>query len=513
MTSGSSATVALIALVACAQHATAQRRIWTAETRVVVGDGGRLAALAVAPRAVYGAAAGSIVVFDLVRSRWELPLAYPPELQVTRPSALAWDPAAAALWLGTEAGDVFTNVPGFDQWDRVPIFTRGGVDAIVAYTRESAMYIRAGGEWHRVRSGSLLADAVPPAAVPAAVLAAAAPPADPYFRSSMGTLRLDASGYLWTLTDAERGDAAGEYWIATSGGGLQRFDSRTGRRDWHRFGLVGSGAGSIARLSGGLWFGGDGRGERSGVAQSAADLTRWQQYDATRGAPRGFVAEIVEFGGSTWFGSSDGLFRLRPGGGDAGDWSRLTTRSGLPSDRVRAVHVADGQLWVGTERGLAAFDTAGQHTAGSLLTGVRTSRLTSWRDTLYVASEAGLWKLPLGMAPAPLRAEARRSVADVAQADAILWLIMDEQLHRADRPGPERDGALDAIGPAFRLAVEDGRLWVAGARGIAHRDPMTGAWEAFTSPQDLPGPVVDVLPAGADVWVATPQGAIRLRWR
>jgi ligand-binding sensor domain-containing protein len=411
---------------------------------------------------------------------------------------------------------VFTTVPGFLQWDRVSVFARGRVEAIVASSRDAAMFIRAGGEWHVVRSGALIADGLPAGGVPAAVLAAAEAPADPYFRSAMGTLRLDASGYLWTLTDVERGDGAGEYWIATSGGGLQRFDSRTSRREWYRFGLTGTGVASIATLSGRLWFGGDGRGERTGVSRATPDLIEWQQYDATRGAPRGFVAEVTEFGGSTWFAASDGLYRLRPGAGEAGEWSRLVARSGLPSDRVRSLQVAGGLLWVGTDQGLSAFDTSGHRAVGSLLPGLRISRMGARNDTLFVASETGIWALPLSAgAQTPLRGVLRRPVADLVIDGDDVWLIAGEQLYRSESAGaPERDPALERIGPPFRLALQDGRLWVAGPRGIAHRDPVTGAWEAFTTPADIPaGPVLDVVPTGNDVWAATPLGAVRLRWR
>jgi hypothetical protein len=139
---------------------------------------------------------------------------------------------------------------------------------------------------------------------------------------------------------------------------------------------------------------------------------------------------------------------------------------------------------------------------------------------LFIASDEGLWVLPLaGIGEGPIgfseSATLRRRVQDLILTDSAGVAIIEGQIYTLDGPAlPLRDGALERIGPAFRLAMEDARLWVAGPRGIAHRDPVTGAWEAFMVPSDIPwGPVVDVLPEGDDVWAATPAAAVRLRWR
>jgi hypothetical protein len=96
-----------------------------------------------------------------------------------------------------------------------------------------------------------------------------------------------------------------------------------------------------------------------------------------------------------------------------------------------------------------------------------------------------------------------------------MFVISAEGVIDVDGTGaPIRDAVLDRIGPPYRLALADGRLWVAGPAGIAHRDPSTRAWQAFSVPEDVPaGPVVDVVPDGEWVWAATMAGAARLRWR
>jgi ligand-binding sensor domain-containing protein len=223
-----------------------------------------------------------------------------------------------------------------------------------------------------------------------------------------------------------------------------------------------------------------------------------------------------------WFAAADGLFRLTENANTrtGSEWTRFTTRDGLASDQVRCILVAGGRLWAGTDRGLSAFDSSGQRVGGILLQGRRVSRLAVRRDSLFIASDEGLWVLPLGgIGEGPLRftesAPFRRRVQDLILTDSVSVAIVEGQIYWLDGPAlPLRDGALERIGPAFRLAAEDQHLWVAGPRGIAHRDPVNGAWEAFTVPSDIPwGPVVDVLPEGDDVWAATPAAAVRLRWR
>jgi ligand-binding sensor domain-containing protein len=97
------------------------------------------------------------------------------------------------------------------------------------------------------------------------------------------------------------------------------------------------------------------------------------------------------------------------------------------------------------------------------------------------------------------------------------WFLTRAGVYRLGQDGvrgPLRDANLERIGPLVRLAGGGRGLWVAGQGGIARLDPQSGIWESFTVPADLPsGPVLDVLSAGDDVWVATPAGAVRLRWR
>ncbi len=517
---------ALLTCLVLPRGLVAQRHFWQPDERVLVSDGGIITGIAAGTREVYAAAPFGVLIWDIVFKRWKPPVPLPIEMIATRPAAVAYDAAGGAIWLGTDAGDLYTSVPGFGRWDRAPVNGRGAIDAIVPWPREGVIYVHAGGEWQRLQSTSLIAEPVSPASVPAPVLSAAQPtPNDPFFRAAQGTLGLDPRLRRWTMTDVATGPEPGEYWIATAGGGVLHYDRRMDRRDWLRYGLAGAGAASVAFVAGRLWFGSDGRGVRRGVAVADPELGEWQQFDSGDGAPSGFVAEIVPAFGVLWFAASDGLYRLdtsrRPDATGGAAWTRFTGREGLPTDAARCLLPAQGHLWIGTDRGLAVLDSTGRPSP-ALFAGQRVARLAARHDSLFLATDRGLWVLapgqPPGTAPAAYSTNPalRGRVNDVAVSDSATFAIVEGDLYRADGPpsGALRDAALDRIGPALRLAQQGETLWVAGPRGIARRDAQSGRWEAYTVPDDITaGPVVDVLPVGDDVWAATPAGAVRLHWR
>jgi ligand-binding sensor domain-containing protein len=505
----------------------AQQRFWTPEERILVGDGGLVRAVAAGPFDVYGAADFGIVVYDAARNRWKTPLPLPIEMIATRPSALAFDPVGGTLWLGTESGDLFSTAPGFQRWDRASGGLRGRVESIVAWPQDGSVYVFAGGEWVRLPVGSFFPERVPVNALPAGVQAQATRlPDDPWFRAASGTLGLDPRNRRWQLTDVAQGREPGEFWISTDGGGIIRYDTHSGRQDWLRYGLAGPGAGSIAVLDGTVWIGGDGRSVRGGVAWTDRDIATWGQQLREEGAPARFVAEIVSFADATWFGAEDGLFRLSgtPDAWRRGDWTRFTSADGLASDRVRSLAVFAGLLWAGTDLGLTPFGTDGEAVRQPLFAGVRVTRMAVRADTLFIATDAGLQRLVAGNAAAAASAQpvaARRSprvrgsLADVVADDSLMFVISADGVVDVDGTGaPIRDAVLDRVGSPFRLVLANGRLWVAGPGGIAHRDPATRAWQAFTVPEDVPaGPVVDVVADGEWVWATTMAGAVRLRWQ
>lgn len=471
----------------------AQGPLWLSGDRVHVGEAGTLYALALGPREVFAASAAGVLLWDFTQHRWNLPIPpigdYPAGQRVV---AMAHDRAGGELFLATATGDHYRFTPAFDRWERV---FGAEADALPRDVRR-ALERRAGDPVVR----------------------------DPVLDAVRGSLGLEPGLRRWPLTDAIAGERAGEYWIATRGGGLLHFDSRGLMRDWIPWGLIARGTAALAFDGARIWFGGDGRSPRNGVAAADPALGRFLHFDAAEdGAPAGFVAEILASGDAVWFASSDGVYRFDAGRGEGRRaWSRLTTREGLPSYEATSLAASGAVVWAGTRRGLTAI--AGDEIAGSLFAGRPVHRLAERRDTVWVATADGLWILPAA-STAPLTAEPapgtaqhaalRGAVEDVVAGDEGVYAFAGGQLYRWSGGAWStalRDAALERIGPVMRLAYTDGRVWVTGTRGVAwSRGPGAG-WRTLDVPRDIPiGPVLDVLVIGEHVWVATPEGATRLR--
>lgn len=519
-----------LALVTPGAAAARQAHLWTSDTRTLVTDGGNLTAVAVSRTDVYAATRDVVLVYDVVRREWRPPIPVPGAANAPI-TALGVDPTTGDVWVGTQSGELTRGLPGFASWETIAAPVRGAIQRIVAWPDDASTYVLAAGEWWRIEWASSFAESVGAASVPGPVRSrATAWPDDPYLAAARRSLGLDPELQRWPITDVVRGIEPDEFWIATAGGGLVHFNARRSEREWLRFGLVARGVATVARFGDRLWFGGDGRGRRNGVASAPPDLGAWAQYDASRGAPAGFVAEVTSDGRRLWFAAEDGLYRFDPArAGDRQAWTRVTSQDGLPSDRARSVLHHRGRIWVGTDQGLVALDTLGRRIAGPLLAGGRTSRIAAAGDTIWLASDRGLLALTVSASGDPTSAPATPvlpgvdpaaitggRILDVATG-SVTWLLGQAGIYRLGPDGlrgPLRDANLDRLGPLVRLALDGRDLWVAGRNGIARLDPESGAWEVFTVPADIPsGPVLDVAPAGSDVWAATPAGAVRLRWR
>lgn len=513
------------------------------EDQLLVSDFGDLVALAVGPQRVFAASTAGVIIYDYVQQRWDLPLGitagYP---RAERPTALAYDATGDVLWLGTASGALYSAPLTVRQWQSAGLTGGGPVVRLVSDDADGMLYIQTQGGWLSMQSGSLFTDPVSPGQLPARVLRQAAlgsgNSGDPYLDAARGTLGVDARGRHWQLTDIAPAEEPGTYWVATAGGGLVRFDGRTMDRQWLRYGLASAGVGSIQADATGIWFGGDGRSQQRGVTRASADLETWQPLDAAYDrAPGGFVADITSTTGATWFAAEDGLFRLDLRGGVPGRFRRFTSNDGLPSNRATALAATGAALWVGTTKGLAVLpEGAGKAVPAGLL-GESVYRLVASRDTLWIAAANGLWILPGATAaatalagstqgetaaiqPAPGTAgqpALRDQVIDILPVGDVMYALLPDAIFRYQGgrwQGPIREPAARGIGPLRRLAAAEDRLWVAGGRGVGLYDITANQWTYFLPPNDLPvGPAMDILPRGDFVWVATPAGALRLRWQ
>mgnify|MGYP001200970430 CR=1 FL=1 len=501
-------------------------RPWRPEERVLLSAFHELGAVATDMRRVYAASPLGLEVYDFVAGRWELPITAEDGYPVgEQPTALAYDRVEDALWLVTSLGSLYRFEPHFGRWEHRGLVPLGRVERIVP-AMDGAVYLWGPGGWLRLRRGSSVLEPVRRGEAPAAsggedsFAAGGAWGADPFLRALRGTLALDARLRRWPITAVAPAEPPGRYWVATRGGNLVAVDTRRMVTEWLPFGLLTRGVGTIAADGEELWFGGDGRGPRRGVTRADHSLQRWGHFEAQDGAPAGYVADVLPATGAVWFAASDGLYRHDR---RSGRWRRLGESDGLPTAEATALAPAPTGLWVGTRRGVVALDDAGEVAEGPLLTGQTVYRLVASRDSLWIATDVGLWVLPAG-AQAPVPAPGvenhpalRGPVIDVRPAFGSLFALTERGLYRFDGQswrGPIAEAGQAGLGRLRALAAGDGQLWVGGDRGLARWDTETQLWTYYWVPADIPeGPVRRVLPAGEHVWLSTPAGALRLAWR
>ncbi|HET9984936.1 MAG TPA: hypothetical protein VFQ38_15160 [Longimicrobiales bacterium] len=565
--------VVLLASTLCFVAAGAARaqsgRQWRPEERVLVTRFADAYGLAADLRNLYVATNGGLEVYDFVGRRWAVPVTVEDGFPAAeRPTALAYDRFHDDVWMATSTGGIYTYSGAFGQWSRKATSPAAPIHRIVMDPGGSGdLYFAAPGGWLRLRQGSLLLEPVGPGQVPPGLGspgsgAAALLQADPYLRSALGTLSLDERGRRWPITAIIGADVPATYWVGTDGGNVARFDSRTMQPEWLRFGVPSFGVASVAADDDALWFGADGRGPGRGVTRASADLQSWRTWEPDLdNAPAGAVSRVLPTAAAVWFGAADGLYRLDR---ERGRFQRIEESDGLPADAVAALAPAADGVWAGTRRGLALVGDDGRVRAPAVLAGHAVAHLALSGDTLWISSDAGLWVIPAASAAGTPTAPARPPAAerDGATADSTarpapaaattttagpallptplvapgtenhaalrgrvlaaapvagaVWAVTSDALYRFDGANwlVVRDPTLGSIGRPTSLASDDGQLWVAGARGIAHFDPASQIWTSYTVGADLPaGPVWSVLPRGDDVWAATPAGALRLRWR
>ncbi len=500
-------------------------QLGSAQERTLVTSFGDVAALAVGRREIFVAAAGGIAVYDFVDDVWRPPLApragYPP---IEFVASLAYDGFADLLWLGAETGELLKLPLTFDRWEPAGFRARAPIIRIVPDAREGALWIGTPQGWYRVRDdGSLGRFMLRADQVPLEIRQLGE--RDPAFEAVRGTAGLDAQLRRFPVSAVVAGERRGIYFVGTEGGGLVRVDVNTLERAPLPFGTLSRGVGAVAVDGARIWFAGDGQGPRDGVATADRELRRWTQFEATTdGAPRGFVARIEPAPDALWFAASDGTYRLdrrglRDGPPRPSDWTWLHSRSGLPADQSTAVAPTADGAWIGTLRGLARVDASARVTA-TFLEGRRILDLASAGDTLWVATDAGLYVSVAGAAPVAgpgvESSPALRSgpvIGVAAHAGQRIVLVPDAhyRLENGAWAGPVREATTLGLGTLYRLLIDDGgSVWIAGERGIARlaagRPPR-----AWLVPMDVPvGPVRGLALDGEFVWVATPAGAFRI---
>ena len=219
-------------------------------------------------------------------------------------------------------------------------------------------------------------------------------------------------------------------------------------------------------------------------------------YDSTTGLPGSNQIRALARApdGTLWIGTSRGLVRMRDG-----KFRLFGVEDGLPREFILSLHVArDGTVWIGTANGAARL--VNEHVLP-----VELHQLSDAQDvfgfhedgdgTMWIATDRGLVRYRNGRGQViglqqGLPVDTLFQVVD--DLDGSLWLTSNRGVFRLPRreaeavfDGRRRQVVVDQFGEADGLASsqcnggsgpaairdDQGRIWVATARGAAFVDP------------------------------------------
>jgi ligand-binding sensor domain-containing protein len=467
--------IALVLLIAAAPRLEAQR-LWNPDERVLITSFNEIQAIAYDGRRVYAATRNGLQIYDELGRRWLLSSTvedgYPFMEQAI---ALSFDRSQGGLWLIAASGNSYLWSELSGRWDLRPNF-----DA----PRD-------------VRSRY--------------------PDTDPAFDILSRTLSLDPAGRRFRISAVVAADRPGRYWVGTDGNNIALADSRNLSAEWLSFGTISRGVSAIGRsTSGEVWFGSDGNDRRNGITRTDAGLQRWTSYEyLTSRAPRMVVTRILA-GDTTWTASREGVHVLTP---NARSWQNIGEQEGLPSDNVRAMERSGRGVWAGTNMGLALIDPASLSISWRSRETFRVNALAVRNDTVWVASDRGLLLASADSAssvtvmPGPGYDDPRfrANITSVALVNGRIAVLTAGRVYLYDSQWSEPI-VLQSANRAYGLRGDGDRLIVLHPDGVEEWNAATNTSNHLSAPMDIPENPRDALRDGEFFWVATPAGAMRLRW-
>jgi hypothetical protein len=241
------------------------------------------------------------------------------------------------------------------------------------------------------------------------------------------------------------------------------------------------------------------------------------ELERVEGAVDERVNALAVRAGELWIATARGATRIR-----GAEVTHFTAADGLPDDHVNAVLAERDAVWLATTRGIARVDSSGVQriTVENGLPATRLSSLARGADgALFVGTAHGVARR-LGADWSLARAWAGQLPDDFVTAlavddDGALWAgTYSSGLARRDRDGAwsivrERDGLPSNWVNPNALAAWDARVWVGtNDRGLA---VFGDAWSTVDVSAGLPSNDVTAFATGdGELWVGTRGGVARV---
>ncbi|MDA0748580.1 MAG: hypothetical protein O2954_18840, partial [bacterium] len=312
-------------------------------------------------------------------------------------------------------------------------------------------------------------------------------------------------------------------WIGTRGLGVGRADLSDRQLEFHQYGPIAPNITALARDGDAIWFGGTSFGPDGarGITRYNLAEETWQYFESDRiiGLDDDRVYTILPDTADVWFGTLSGLVRYNR---KHDRW--LTYRVNRHSSgRVTALARAGNRLWIGTEEGLAVFDTQADTiriVGGSERFNIRV--LATGPKYIWAGTDYGLFRCPLNdVVWTPARSQnglTNNRINGLMVRDNDVWATVESPaaLIRLARPDTVwQRFPLSEVGGIQRvsIAADTSRVWLGTDLGAFRFDIGPKLWTQYTRSDGLTYERVQaVLLDGHFVWFGTEQGASRYHW-
>ncbi|MBK9693635.1 MAG: hypothetical protein IPO73_18450 [Gemmatimonadetes bacterium] len=499
----------------------AQGREWAPADRAVIGELGRINALASSRDRVYVVSPAGILEFDPQSRRWNGPWQPPGDGLLAGVTGALADPLDGSLWMVLPSGWIRFD-PGIQSWEDGTVPGRVTDAALDALLPASGLFLRTSGGWYVAQRGGFATSSAAPQRPVRITTAEQVLRTVPAIQASAAALRVEGRLRDVRLTAAARADGfLGLGWfLGTDGVGLLYYADGAGLPERFPLGLPAARVEALFPGNGGVWAVTP-RTARADPALTfvASDLGQFRSFQGptARGLPFTEARRMVGRGSELWLATGNGLVRINPRDEDARVFDEAR---GLPDARVLDLAQRRGRIAVGTLHGVARWDdSTGLRTLAPEFTGAAAAVELSG-DTVWVGTDRGLFAA-LPEQPDLLQPEALQDglslqapVVDLAwRSDTLVALTRDRLLWRDPGTGRYSAGPLlgAGLGQLHTVVNGAGGLYVAGERGVGFATLATPLRRALATPGDLPGRVYDLAVDDDYLWVATEAGLVRFR--
>ncbi len=312
-------------------------------------------------------------------------------------------------------------------------------------------------------------------------------------------------------------------WMGTRGLGPGYGNMQTIYYHFLPYGLFSNDVQVMAWDDSGMWIGGHGREEQTGITFWDMDRESWIYYesDLIMKLRSDVVRAIVPIDDAIYFGTDDGLARLDR---DRQSWRIYSVGDGLYSDRVTSLALGNNVLWIGGHLGITRMNLKGKvfsRISDKRLKHRYIYHLEPDGDDLWAATDLGVyqyisdrreWIYHKGY-PGMLVQEAY----SISIFGDEVWIATDDGLEMYNQKTKEWTGFskmhFDTGGRVHNILADKKAVWIGTDNGVLKYFRDEDRWRRFTTKDGLlDNSVRWILLDGDDVWFGTAQGLTKFYW-